>query len=270
MTGLQKTSSANSRLLVVAYRVPLRMLQRGAVFAIVILFWQLVVWSQLIAPHLLPSPGTVLASFVKLLTEQGLFVHVVVSTRRVVLGVLIGAVLAIPTGFALGWYKAVYQFLDPLINFMRALPPIALVPLVVVYLGIGEPARLLVLVYAAFFSATVVMYEGIVGLDPIYIRAARALGANGREIFFRVVLPLAVPHVLTALRVALGVSWATLVAAELVAAQQGLGALIQNASNFFQIPAIFVGIILIGFTALLMDQLLRMLIRHFVSWRETV
>src|SRR5690606_20681964 len=101
--------------------------------------------------------------------------------------------------------------------FFRALPPIALIPLVIVYFGIGELARISILVYASFFAAVVVLYEGISSLDPIYVRAARALGATSWEVFSRCVAPASVPHLFTALRVALGVSWATLVAAELIA-----------------------------------------------------
>jgi NitT/TauT family transport system permease protein len=244
--------------------------QRIAVFAAVLAAWQIVTWAEVVPRNLLPAPADVLATLVDLLLRRGLLVHLGASVRRVVFGVAFGVTLAVPVGFALGWYPAVRRFFDPLINFMRALPPIALAPLVVVYLGIGESARIVVLVYAAFFAATVVTYEGISGLEPVYVRAARTLGANGVEIFFRVVLPQSLPHILTAFRVALGVSWATLVAAELVAAQQGLGAMIQNASNFFQIPVIFVGIIMIGLAALLMDQVLRVGIARLVSWRETV
>ncbi|MDR7419494.1 MAG: ABC transporter permease [Armatimonadota bacterium] len=247
-----------------------QVLQRVAVFAAVLVVWQIVAWSGVVPRNLLPAPGEVLDTFVDLLLRRGLLGHVGASVRRVIVGVVVGVALAVPVGFALGWYPAVRRFFDPLINFMRALPPIALAPLVVVYLGIGESARVVVLVYASFFAATVVTYEGISGLEPIYVRAARSLGANGREIFFRVVLPQSLPHILTAFRIALGVSWATLVAAELVAAQQGLGAMIQNASNFFQIPVIFVGIIMIGVAALLMDQVLRASIARLVAWRETV
>lgn len=247
----------------------LHLFQRSAVFLAVLLGWQLIAHTRLLPPTLLPGPSLVLNTFVELLMKGHLIFHLAASLSRVSLGVLVGVLLAIPVGFALGSYPLVKAFFDPLINFMRALPPIALAPLVVVYLGIGESARLTVLVYAAFFSATVVIYEGVVALEPLYIRAAQSLGANPREVFLRVVLPQTLPHILTAFRVALGVCWATLVAAELVAAQQGLGALIQNASNFFQIPAILVGITLIGLVALAMDQLLRTITSRFVSWRET-
>ena len=115
----------------------------------------------------------------------------------------------------------------------------------------------MILFYASFFAGVIVMYEGIAQISPIYVRVARTLGASDVEIFRKVIIPLTVPHMLTALRVALGVAWATLVASELIAAQQGLGAMIQNASSFFQLDIIYVGIICIGFIALVMDLVLR-------------
>lgn len=157
---------------------------------------------------------------------------------------------------------------EPLVNFFRALPPIALIPLVIVYFGIGELARVSILVYASFFAAVVVLYEGISALDPIYVRAARALGASPWEVFARCIVPASVPHLFTAVRVALGVSWATVVAAELIAASRGLGAVIQNAGNFFQIPDIYVGIALIGVSALVMDYLLKLVQARATRWQE--
>jgi NitT/TauT family transport system permease protein len=188
----------------------------------------------------------------------------------VFVGVTLGILLAVPVGFVLGWYRGARAFIDPLLNFFRALPPIALIPLVIVYLGIGEAAKVAILFYASFFSGVVVMYEGIAQMSPIYVRVARTLGARDSEIFGKVIVPLAVPHMLTALRVALGVAWATLVASELIAAQQGLGSLIQNAASFFQLDIIYVGIICIGFIALAMDLLLRAVARRMVAWQERI
>ena len=192
------------------------------------------------------------------------------STQRVFIGVALGVLVAVPVGFCLGWYKGLRSFMDPVINFFRALPPIALIPLVIVYFGIGEAAKTVILFYAAFFAAVIVMYEGIAQVSPIYIKVARTLGATETEIFTRVVVPLTVPHILTAIRVALGVAWATLVASELIAAQQGLGALIQNASSFFQLDIIYVGIISIGSIALVMDMLLRRLTVRLVAWQDRI
>jgi NitT/TauT family transport system permease protein len=225
--------------------------------------------SGLINPALVPTPDAVGRRFVELMRSR-LPLDIAMSTQRVFIGVLCGIAVAVPVGFVLGWYRTVRTFIDPLINFFRALPPIALIPLVIVYFGVDELAKTVILFYASFFAGVIVMYEGIAQISPIYVRVARTLGASDGEIFRRVIVPLAVPHMLTALRVALGVAWATLVASELIAAQQGLGALIQNAGSFFQLDIIYVGIICIGIIALLMDLALRAIARRFVGWQERI
>jgi sulfonate transport system permease protein len=237
---------------------------------IVIGIWYAIAYSGLINPSLVPTPHRVAWRFWELLTTARLPLDILMSTERVVVGVALGIALAVPVGFVLGWYPNVRAFIDPLMNFFRALPPIALIPLVIVYFGIGEVAKIVVLFYASFFAGVIVMYEGIAQISPIYIRVSRTLGASDAEIFRKVIVPLTVPHLLTALRVALGVAWATLVASELIAAQQGLGALIQNASSFFQLDIIYVGIICIGLIALAMDLVLRAVARRLVAWQERI
>lgn len=240
-----------------------------APWAIVIGAWYLLRVSGLVKPGLVPTPWDVVQTFWTMLTEHGLWLDMYMSTQRVFIGVILGTICAVPIGFSLGWYAGLRQFLDPLINFFRALPPIALIPLVIIYFGIGESGKIIILFYASFFASVIVMYEGISQINPLYIRVARTLGATDAEIFGRVIIPMSLPHVLTALRVALGVAWATLVAAELIAAQRGLGAVIQDASNFFQLDTIYMGIICIGIIALLMDMALRILSRRVLDWQES-
>jgi NitT/TauT family transport system permease protein len=232
--------------------------------------WYGVRWSGFVNASLIPAPHQVAAKFVELLLHEGLLFDVFASTRRVFLGVTLGILAAVPVGFLLGWYRSARTFADPMINFFRALPPIALIPLVIVYFGVDEVAKLVILFYASFFAGVIVMVEGIGQISPIYVRVAKTLGATDAEIFAKVIVPLTVPHILTAVRVALGVAWATLVASELIAAQQGLGALIQNASSFFQLDIIYVGIICIGLIALAMDLALRAATRRLVAWQDRI
>jgi NitT/TauT family transport system permease protein len=238
-------------------------------WAVIVALWYAIHYSGLVNPALVPTPHVVAARFWEL-AGQRLPSDIWMSTQRVFLGVVLGTVLAVPAGFVLGWYREVRRFIDPLINFFRALPPIALIPLVIVYFGIEETAKVVILFYASFFAGVIVMYEGIAQISPIYVRVARTLGAKDSEIFLKVIVPLTVPHMLTALRVALGVAWATLVASELIAARQGLGSLIQNAASFFQLDIIYVGIICIGFIALAMDMALRFAARRLVAWQERI
>ena len=236
---------------------------------VLLVLWYAVHYSGFINPALVPAPHAVAAKFMELMQSR-LPMDIVMSTRRVLIGVLAGVTLALPVGFLIGWYPSVRTIIDPLINFFRALPPIALIPLVIIYFGVDELAKNVILFYAAFFAGVIVMYEGISQISPVYIRVAQTLGATDFEIFRKVIIPYAVPHIITALRVALGVAWATLVASELLAAQQGLGALIQDAGAFFQIDTIYVGIVCIGFIALAMDVILRFLARRFVSWQDRI
>jgi NitT/TauT family transport system permease protein len=240
-----------------------------APWLLILAFWYAIRASGLVNPALVPAPHQVAAKAVEL-AQGRLWSDIWMSTQRVFIGVTLGVALAVPVGFCLGWYKGLRSFVDPVINFFRALPPIALIPLVIVYFGIGEAAKTAILFYASFFAGVIVMYEGIAQISPIFIKVARTLGASDFEIFRKVIIPLTIPHILTAIRVALGVAWATLVASELIAAQQGLGALIQNASSFFQLDIIYVGIISIGFIALLMDLALRLATRRLVAWQDRI
>jgi NitT/TauT family transport system permease protein len=240
-----------------------------APWLLILALWYAIRASGFINPALVPAPHQVAAKFMEL-SQGRLWMDVLMSTQRVFFGVALGVALAVPVGFCLGWYRGVRRFMDPVINFFRALPPIALIPLVIVYFGIGESAKIAILFYASFFAGVIVMYEGIAQISPIFIKVARTLGASDTEIFRKVIVPLTVPHILTAVRVALGVAWATLVASELIAAQQGLGALIQNASSFFQLDIIYVGIICIGLIALVMDLLLRLATRRLVAWQDRI
>ena len=240
-----------------------------APWVVIVAAWYAIHYSGFVSPALVPTPHAVAARFWEL-AGQRLPKDVWMSTQRVFLGVTLGILLAVPVGFVLGWYREVRTFADPVLNFFRALPPIALIPLVIVYFGIGEGAKVVILFYASFFAGVIVMYEGIAQISPIYVRVARTLGARDSEIFLKVIVPLTVPHILTSLRVALGVAWATLVASELIAAQQGLGSLIQNAASFFQLDIIYVGIICIGLIALVMDLVLRAASRRLVAWQERI
>ena len=234
-----------------------------------ILLWYAVRWSGFVNDSLIPAPHQVAAKFFELL-HQGRPAdrHLRLDAARLPRRHRSASSCAVPVGFLLGWYRPARTFADPMINFFRALPPIALIPLVIVYFGVDELAKLVILFYASFFSGVIVMYEGVSQITPLYIRVAQTLGANEFEIFRKVIIPLTVPHILTALRVALGVAWATLVASELIAAQRGLGAMIQNASTYFLLDVIYVGIICIGCIALIMDMILRKISARLLVWQE--
>jgi len=239
-----------------------------ASFTLLLIIWELARAVELVNSNLFPSVWAVLKSAGKQLAAGTLQEHMYASFMRVLVGFSSGIFLAVIVGFLIGWFRVVRMLLDPATNFFRSLPPIALIPLMIIFFGIGEASKITVLVYASFFPALVVIYQALVSLDPLYTRAAKSLGANNWELFRKIILPQLIPHVVTAARVSLGVCWATLVAAELIAARVGIGAMMVEAQNFFQMPPLVLGIILIGIISLTMDGIVRAIERRVTRWQE--
>jgi NitT/TauT family transport system permease protein len=225
-------------------------------------------WLLSLAGFRLPTPPEVVARFGELLADGTLITDLLASLTRVLIGFLLGSIAAVPVGVLMGWYAWARGLIDPWIQFFRMIPPLALIPLAIVLLGIGEEPKILVIFLAAFFSCVVSTFQGVVNVDRTLINAARVLGAKDGAIFVRVVVPASVPFILVGMRVGLGASWATLVAAELIAAQAGLGYRMQQAQIYYDLPTIFVGLIVIGIFGLVMDRLLLLAERKLTGWQE--
>jgi len=238
-----------------------------ASFAIVLAIWALARALHIVNPELFPSIPAVWQAGVRTVRDGSLLTNIAVSFLRVLIGFFLGMLLAIIFGSLIGSSRVLRLLADPAINFFRALPPIALIPLMIILFGIGELPKIVVLTYASFFPALVVIYQAFVSMDPIYARAARTLGATNGEVFRKVTLPLMVPAIVTAARVSLGVAWATLVAAELVAAQRGIGAMMVDAQAFFQMPVLVLGVLMIGAISLAMDTAVRTVERRLTLWQ---
>jgi NitT/TauT family transport system permease protein len=216
----------------------------------------------------LPGPVSVARRGWVLASDGTLESDALASLRRVLIGFGLGTVAAVPIGFLMGWYPVARGLLEPYVQFFRTIPPLALIPLFVVVLGIGEVPKIAVIFLAAFLSSVVAAYQGVVGVDRTLINAARVLGASDRAIFVKVVVPASAPFILVGMRIGLGSAWGTLVAAELIAAQQGLGYRMQQAELYYDLPTIFVGLISIGVLGLVMDRLLLLAERHLTGWQE--
>jgi NitT/TauT family transport system permease protein len=217
---------------------------------------------------IIPSPPEVVAKGISLASSGTLFVDIGASLARVLIGFAIGTALAVPIGFVMGWYATARSLLDPWIQFLRMIPPLAILPLSIVVLGTGEVARIFVIFMASFLACVVATFQGVVSVDRTLINAARVLGAGDGVIFRRVIVPASSPFLFVGMRVGLGSSWATLVASELIAAQQGLGFRMQQAQLYFDLPTIFVSIIFIGLLGFAMDRLLMLTERKVTSWQE--
>jgi taurine transport system permease protein len=222
----------------------------------------------------LPSPEVVMERFIRLNREgyQGftLWEHTRFSLQRVLLGFLLGAVVGIPIGYAMGLTNWSRGWFDPIVEFMRPVPPLALIPLMIIWFGIGEVSKVILLFLAALWIMVIAARSGVSGVAITKVHAAYSLGASKWQILSRVIIPNSLPEIFTGARVAMGVCWGTVVAAELVAAEVGLGKMIVVASKFQLTDIVLVGIILIGIIGFLIDVGVRALESWLVPWKGKV
>ena len=216
------------------------------------------------------TPTKVLDSLVKQISNGLLWDHASHSLFRVIVGFSLAFVAAIPVSFLMGWYPPFRHVVEPWIQFVRNIPPLAYIPLIMVSAGVGEPSKLIVIFIACFLVLVVTIYQGVCNVDVTLIKAARILGATDRDIFFRVVIPASVPFIFTGARLGLSAALTTLVAAELTGASEGLGMMIQKASGYFDMGTVLLGIIVIGIIGITMEKLVRFLERRLTGWQETV
>lgn len=225
-------------------------------------------WALASAGFKLPTPPEVVDRASTLISDGTLADDALASLTRVLIGFALGTAVAVPVGFLMGWYGILRGLIEPWIQFFRTIPPLAIIPLAVVAMGIDETPKIFVIFLAAFLACVISTFQGVVNVDRTLINAARVLGAGDATIFARVVVPASTPFILVGMRVGLGSAWATLVAAELIAAQEGLGYRMQNAQLYYDLPTIFVGLISIGILGLLMDRVLLLAERRLTRWQE--
>lgn len=222
-------------------------------------------------PLYLPSPEAVWQRMIKISSEgyrsTSLLGHLGWSLARVVLGFLAGALVGIPLGYAMGlsnWFRG---WFDPIVEFMRPVPPLALIPLVIIWAGIGEAGKIILLFLAALWIMAIAARAGVSGVRITKIHAAYSLGASKWQIMRHVIMPNSLPEIFTGARVSMGVCWGTVVAAELVAAEKGAGMMIMVASKFQLTDIVLLGIILIGIIGYGIDILMRKAENYLVPWK---
>ena len=230
--------------------------------------WWLLAATTFRAQQTLPTPAQTVSAARQLAATGALWSDVEASLVRVVVGFALGVALAIPAGFVMGWYWVARGLLEPWVQFFRTIPPLALTPMIIVFFGIGESAKIWLIFLASFLSTVIATFDGVRNVDVTLIKAARVLGANDWAVFRRVVVPASLPFIFTGARIGLGSSWATLVAAELVAANSGLGYLMETSAQYFDTAAIVVAIICIGVLGFVMDRLLLACEARLTSWQD--
>ncbi|WP_110945258.1 ABC transporter permease [Paenibacillus phocaensis] len=236
-------------------------------FAVGIAFWALISRIPSVGA-IVSDPVTIVKTFIQELSSGRLWTNIYASLFRVLGGFVLGLLAAIPVAFLMGWYKPVRMIVEPWIQFFRTIPPIALIPLVIVVQGVGEGAKLSIIFVATFLVMVISIFQGVVGVDPTLIKAAKVLGAGDKDIFFEVVVPASFPYILVGVRLGLASAWTTLVAAELTGANKGIGNMIMEAGLYFRMDIIILGIIIIGIIGLAMDKGVLFLEKKLTGWQE--
>jgi NitT/TauT family transport system permease protein len=212
-------------------------------------------------PLFFPSPFLVLHAFKEMIRDGSIWGHIEISLVRILIGWSIGCALGIPIGLLMGDIRFINNMLHPYIQFFRFVPPISFVTLSLIWFGMGETSKVILIVYTAIFIVTVNTIAGVMSVNPIHQQAARCLGANRFNIFMRVILPSTIPFLLTGMRLAMGNSFMTIVSAEMIAAEKGLGFLIFTSRLFMQTERIFVGIVALGILGFAVDAVFRYTVR---------
>ena len=222
-----------------------------------LLIWHLITALGVVHSALLPSPLEVLASVVVLQQKGLLLGHIGASLFRVFGGFVLAALFAIPLGIVMGWSRSLHGAFDPLLQIIRPISPIAWIPLAILWFGIGNKPAIFIIFITAFFPIFIGTVEATKNVDSFLIKAARNFGARGIDLFRKVIFPAIFPEIMTSLRIALGISWVIIVAAEMVGMRSGLGYLILDARNFLQIDTIVAGMIIIGLIGLVLDRMMK-------------
>jgi len=230
--------------------------------------WWVVGRTRLVNPILLPPPFEVLTSFVALVRDGTLPRDIGVSLLRVVEGFVLALAVALPLGVVMGIFPVVRGFLEPLLELVRPIPPIAVIPLAMLWFGIGELSKVAIIMYGAFFPILVNTMAGFAEVDPIHIRAAETLGATRPQIFRDVVMRSAFPYMVVGARLGMGMAFIVLVAAELIASSVGLGYLINDARYRFRTDQMLLGMSCIGVLGFVLNKILLDVDRHIVRWKE--
>jgi len=219
----------------------------------VLVIWHLLSWSGWVSPTLMPGPLRVLSTLYAMTVDGSIFVHIAASLSRVVLGFLCAVGIALPIGMGIGLSRLVFHIVDPWIELVRPIPPIAWVPMAILWLGLDEPPKIAIITYGAFFPIVVNTMTGFQGIDRIHIWAALALGANRRQIFWNVIVRGAMANIVVGLRLGAGMAFIVLVAAELILAYSGLGFLIMEGREIMNTDQIFAGLVVIGILGFLLN-----------------
>jgi len=243
-------------------------------WASIFILWYVITKLGIFTPTLLPGPARVWRAFLRIL-ENGyngvpLWVHLGASFKRLFVALFFAIFSAVPLGLLSGYFNKIEAVIDSVVEFYRPLPPLAYYTLLVLWFGIDDTSKQILLFLAAFAPIYIACVSAVRKLNQDFVLSAKSLGAAQKDVFFKIVLPASLPEIFTGIRTAFGVAYTTLVSSEMVAATSGIGWMVLDASNFLKSDVIFVGIIIMGITGVIIDAGLRFLERKIIFWKGHV
>lgn len=247
--------------------------RKYSIVSIVVLLaaWTIISELEIVPPLFWPSPIAVLEKFWMILTEgyreHTLFGHFLISTYRVLTGFFLGCILGVIVGISMGLSEIVRGLLDPIIELYRPVPPLAYIPIIIIWMGIGDSGKIMLLFLATFAIMVINSRSGVRSVTIEKIHAAYSLGASRWQVLRHVILVNALPEIFTGMRVSMGVCWATLVAAEMVAATAGLGWMVLNAARYLRTDIVIMGVIVMGIVGYGFDLIMRLLEKKLIPWK---
>lgn len=238
----------------------------GLSILIPLCIWSALTYSGFVKPLFLPTPTAVVQRFWNLLQNGALMNDAITSISRVGWGFLISAAISIPLGLLIGTFKSMEGLFEPFVGLLRYMPAAAFIPLIILWIGLGEPSKVAIIFLGSFFYNTLMIADAVKFIPLDFLRAAHTLGATQKDVFLKVIFPATLPNIIDALRINIAGAWNFVVIAELVAAQSGLGYRIVTAQRFLRTDEIFVGIILIGAIGLAIDCIFKLIFKLIVPW----
>ena len=233
---------------------------------IVIMIWKIVTYLRMFDPVILPSPESIGQAFLSELISGELLKHIQISLYRVFLGFGIGSAMAVSLGLLIGWSETAKSFVDPIVEIVRPIPPMAWIPLSILWFGIGELPKIFIIILGVFFPVLTNTVVGVKSIEKGLLKLARSMGLRGFRLFKEVIVFGASPFIITGLRIGLGFGWMCLVTAELIAAQAGLGYMIEEAKMLLLTNKVILGMLTIGFLGILIDRLIIRLEKIVLPW----
>ncbi|HBG1588885.1 ABC transporter permease [Clostridioides difficile] len=239
----------------------LRLVKSVLIFFIILLLWKITNYLGIWSDYILPSPEKVYSTFLNMISDGSIFINVYASMKRVLIGFAISTAIGVPLGIFFGIYSGVYEYFKSLINFLRNTPPLALIPMLILWFGIGEESKIIIIVLASFFPIFTSTLKGIKNCDSKLIEVGRVFEFSKLQIIFKIIIPNAILDIAVGLKLALGYSFRAIIGAELVAASSGLGYLISDGKEMSRTDVVIVGIIVIGFLGIITDYIFSIIVK---------